>query len=188
MVAITEALKEWAIIVKALEAGDTILLLRKGGIREEKGQFKVPLEKALLYPTYEHQQPHLLKPEYTSYVTPVKSGWHPQTISLRSWVNITHVFVSSEESVIKDLYPHHIGSQDFAEKRLHWKPHQPLYLLLLRVYKLPQPKIISYCQEYAGCRSWIQLKNEISLDDSFPVLEQKQYNNQVDRIKCLIKN
>ena len=50
------ALKEWAVAIKALEAGKTIMLLRKGGIHERGGCFHVPQREVLLYPTYEHQQ------------------------------------------------------------------------------------------------------------------------------------
>jgi len=53
----THALKEWA-AVDALEQGKTImLLLRKGGIHEQGGRFKVAQNQILLYPTHEHQQP-----------------------------------------------------------------------------------------------------------------------------------
>lgn len=55
------ALKEWAVAVDALAEGKTILLLRKGGIKEEGNRFRVAYEEILLYPTYEHQQPNLLK-------------------------------------------------------------------------------------------------------------------------------
>ena len=60
----THALKEWAVATDVLERGETILLLRKGGIREEGKHFRVAHDEVLLYPTYEHQQPHLLKPQY----------------------------------------------------------------------------------------------------------------------------
>ena len=42
------ALKEWNIAVKALEKGQTILLLRKGGIKEISGQFQVNHNPVLL--------------------------------------------------------------------------------------------------------------------------------------------
>ncbi|MEO1671947.1 MAG: DUF1802 family protein, partial [Cyanobacteria bacterium J06631_2] len=71
---LTHTLKEWAIAVDALSQGRTIMLLRKGGIRERG--FQVKYSPVWLYPTYEHQKPNLLKPEYVTQVTPVESGWH----------------------------------------------------------------------------------------------------------------
>ena len=82
------ALKEWAVATDALERGETIVLLRKGGIREEGKHFRVAHDDVLLYPTYEHQQPHLLKPHYSALVQPVPSGWHPETVRIGAWARI----------------------------------------------------------------------------------------------------
>ena len=35
------AFKEWAVVVDALGQGEQVLILRKGGIREERGEFHV---------------------------------------------------------------------------------------------------------------------------------------------------
>ncbi|MGC1218532.1 MAG: DUF1802 family protein, partial [Phormidesmis sp.] len=59
---ITAALKEWSVAVDALAAGETILLLRKGGIKEDNGQFSAQADRAMLFPTFEHQRRDLLKP------------------------------------------------------------------------------------------------------------------------------
>ena len=102
------ALKEWKIAIQALEQGQTILLLRKGGIREQGGKFKVAQDKILLYPTFEHQQPTLLKPEYANQVQLVSSGWHPQTVKISSFAEITDILSwnnSQDQSLIDALMP-----------------------------------------------------------------------------------
>ena len=53
----TYALKEWAIVVDALIRGEQIIVLRKGGISEGPGGFKVDQPEFLLFPTLFHQQP-----------------------------------------------------------------------------------------------------------------------------------
>ena len=58
------ALKEWSLAVEALAQGEQILILRKGGIRETEKDFKVIHPEFLLYPTYEHQNSDLIKPQY----------------------------------------------------------------------------------------------------------------------------
>src|ERR1700740_3298907 len=50
------AFKEWAIIVDALGRGEQIVILRKGGISEGRGGFKVEQPRFLLFPTLFHQQ------------------------------------------------------------------------------------------------------------------------------------
>src|SRR6267143_5866898 len=50
------AFKEWAIVVDALGRGEQIIILRKGGIREDQGGFKMDHSQFLLFPTLFHQQ------------------------------------------------------------------------------------------------------------------------------------
>jgi hypothetical protein len=180
------ALKEWAVAVEALASRKTILLLRKGGIRERQGRFSVEFDRVLLYPTYEHQQPHFLKPEYAYRAIPVESGWHPQSISISGWAQITHVWQVSEPAIVEALMPYHIWNDRFVGERLRWKPHQPLYVLLLRVYRLEKIAEIPYRPEYGGCRSWIDLEESIAIPENDPVLKDDDYTRQVDRIREIV--
>ncbi len=185
---ITHALKEWAVAVDALEQGKTIMLLRKGGIHEQGGRFKVAQDQILLYPTYEHQQPLLLRHEYASQVTAVPSGWHPETIRIGSWAEITDILPVSDETIVKALLPFHIWNEQFISDRLKWKPRQPLYILLLRTYKLAEAQIISYRSEYGGCKSWIDLAESISIEDAVPVLNDAEYTQLVAEIRGITGN
>jgi hypothetical protein len=184
----TNALKEWAVAVNALEQGKTVMLLRKGGIKEESNRFQVANEQILLYPTYEHQQPHLLKTEYANQVKPVNSGWHPETVRIGSWAKITEILQVSEQATVSALLPYHIWNEQFAAERFNWKPRQPLYILLLRAYQLLEPLQIAYQQKYGGCRSWIDLIEPISIQDTLPVLTDQDYSQQVSQIKQVIND
>ncbi len=180
------ALKEWAVAINALENGKTIMLLRKGGIHEHNGRFQVAHHQVLLYPTYEHQQPFLLKPKYANLVFPVTPGWHPETVPIGSWAEITDILPVSDESVVNALLPFHIWNENFICDRLKWKPRQPLYILLLRTYKLPQPQEIPYNPKYGGCKSWIDLAQPISTENATPVLSDSLYSQIVEEIRSII--
>jgi len=184
------ALKEWNIAIQALEQGETIILLRKGGIREQGGKFQVDHDKILLYPTFEHQQPTLLKPEYANLVQPVSSGWHPETVKISSFAEITDILSwnnSQNESLINSLTKFHIWNEIFVRDRLQFKPQQPLSILLLRTYKLEKVYNIPYHPSYGGCRSWIELQETISLDNIVPVLTQEDYDQQVSTIDQILQ-
>ena len=182
----THALKEWAVAVDALESGKTIVLLRKGGIREEGNQFKVAQDEILLYPTFEHQQPDLLKPEYAGKISPVESGWHPETVRIGAWAKITDIFMVSYEPSVKALLPYHIWNEQFVSDRLKWKHRQPVYILFLRTYQLAQPKFIPYLPEYGGCKSWIDLVEPVSIADATPALSDSEYIKQATAIRAAI--
>ena len=179
---LTHAFKEWAVAVEALATGKTIMLLRKGGIRETHQNFQVQHQKVWLYPTYEHQKPHLLKPEYATNVTIVESGWHPETVTIRSYAEITQVLAVNKLETLQVLYPYHIWNQQMIRDRLKWKASQALSLLFLRVYNLPQPLSISYDSSYGGCKSWIDLVTPISLAGLTPILDKNTYQNKVREI------
>ncbi|MEG4503026.1 DUF1802 family protein [Microcoleus sp. F6_B4] len=184
----TRALKEWNVAVNALEQGQTIVLLRKGGIREQAGKFNVTDKQVLLYPTFEHQQPDLLKPEFAPQVNSVESGWHPEVIRIGSWAEITDVFLVAWEPAITALFPYHIWNENFVSDRLKWKPNQPIYILLLRAYRLAEIREIPYLPEYGGCRSWIDLADAISLEGSQAVLSDREYIERSNEIRNLIAN
>jgi hypothetical protein len=180
------ALKEWAIAIDALENGNTIMLLRKGGIHEKNGRFQVAHEQVLLYPTFEHQQAFLLKSEYANCVCPVTSGWHPETVRIGSWAEITEILPVSDESIVNRLLPFHIWNEHFISDRLKWKACEPLYILLLRTYKLPQAPEIPYRPKYGGCKSWIDLEQGIDVENAEPVLSESGYQQLVAEIRQII--
>ncbi|MEM6611918.1 MAG: DUF1802 family protein [Cyanobacteria bacterium P01_C01_bin.72] len=181
---LTHALKEWAIAVDALSQGKMIMLLRKGGIRERG--FQVKHSPVWLYPTYEHQKPNLLKPEYATQVTPVASGWHPETVTIKSCGEITETILVSSKAQIAALQSYHVWNEQMVGDRLKWQPRMPLAVLLLRVYCLPKPKTIVYDSAYGGCKSWIELKETISSDNLRPVLEDDEFSQQIEQIKTAI--
>ncbi|MHC5611393.1 MAG: DUF1802 family protein [Nostoc sp.] len=180
------ALKEWAVAINALESGKTIMLLRKGGIHERNGNFQVAYKQILLYPTYEHQQAFMLKAEYANGVYPITSGWHPETVRIGSWAEITDILPVSDEFIVNGLLPFHIWNEHFISDRLKWKPRQPLYILLLRTYKLPQEQEIPYYPKYAGCKSWIDLNQPIELQAAKPVLSNSAYTQLVETIRGIV--
>lgn len=162
------------------------MLLRKGGIKEQNGRFQVAHEQVLLYPTFEHQQPFLLKPDYADGVFPVTSGWHPETVRIGSWAEITDILPVSDESIVNSLLPFHIWNEQFISDRLKWKSRQPLYILLLRTYKLAQVTEIPYHTQYGGCKSWIDLTQEIDVQNAQPVLSESRYQQLVGEIRDIV--
>src|SRR3954453_990960 len=58
------ALKEWAIVCKAIEDGKQVLLFRKGGIMEYRNGFELKHKVFFLFPTFEHQSIDSIQNEY----------------------------------------------------------------------------------------------------------------------------
>ena len=178
------ALKEWAVFVKALEQGGQILLLRKGGIREEGRSFTPAHSSFLLFPTYEHQREDLLKEPYRkNLIPPSGMGAKPENVTFTHWAQQAEVINLSEEEALTRISPYHIWTNDYAQKRLRWKPSQPLSLMLLRVYRLGNPQTVANLPAYGGCKSWVSLESEIPLGRLTPVMSEEEFQTTVAEIK-----
>ncbi len=177
------ALKEWAAFVAALQQGGQLLLLRKGGIREEGKKFLPAHPSFLLFPTYEHQKKDLLKPPFQANVELPANGAKPSTVTFTHWAKLHEAIEISEENALESISPFHIWSDDYAHKRLRWKPRQPLWLLILRVYSLGEPETVPNLPAYGGCKSWITLQEPVPLGDLTPVMSETEFNNAVAQIK-----
>lgn len=187
MAPLTTALKEWSIAVEALLSGDLILLLRKGGLREKAGRFQAQVgDRALLMPTLEHQKPHWLKPPWRDRVdSPAAAQPASHAITLGGWAEITHLHALTDAPQVHQLTPHHIWTSQWAQERMAWQPDRPIYLLLLRVYRLPVPQTVPNHPSYGGCRSWVGLQTALSSKDSTPVLSDQVYG---DRVQTVLKH
>ncbi len=181
---LSHALKEWSAAVDGLTQGETSILLRKGGIRERR--FQVPHRQVWLYPTYEHQQPHLLKERWAKQVQPVPSGWHPEAVTIKAWAAITHIYAVTHLPAIEALLPFHIWQPTFVSERLRWKSGQPLLVLLLRTYRLEHPFTLPWRDSYGGCRSWIELEPPYPTLPSRPVLSDREHQSLTARLQPLL--
>jgi hypothetical protein len=157
---LNHALKEWAVAVEALERGETALVVRKGGIREKA--FAVPKTRFLLFKGYEHQNEEQLKPSYHDLLHSIPKLKDDGPVIFTSFAEVHAAYEISEAEELEALDPHHIWAHEYAESRLKWRPKKPLTVLVLRTYLLPEPVEFEYQAEYGGCKSWIELPDNVS--------------------------
>ncbi|MCS7463660.1 DUF1802 family protein [Paenibacillus doosanensis] len=180
------ALKEWAVAVEALRSGRQILIMRKGGIREETRDFQVESESFYLFPTYEHQKKQWMKPEHQADLDKTLEGWSPQDteVTIRCYAELFEDILIADQQQLNQLSEYHIWTDSFAEERLKWKRAKPLHVMLLRIYELSEPVRIPVVPEYNGCKSWIQLKDAALKEvRRKPVLSDAEFEAAVARIK-----
>ena len=154
----TPALKEWAVICHALLLGEQIIDLRKGGLREDGRHFTVTTRDAWLYPTVEHQRAELLKAPYAHWMELAAGSPVASDITLHGWVEIVEAHSISSAEILDALTPKVIWSQEYAASRFTWKSRDPLWVLIMRAYRLQQPITIEWSAQYGGCTSWVDLE------------------------------
>lgn len=178
------ALKEWAVAVGVMGRGDQILMLRKGGVHRDDKEFRVVHPEFFLYPTFEHQRTDLLKEGYSGDLAETLAANDiPGLVTVEYWCQVTDKFQLSDEEVLDTLSPYHIWTDDYARKRLHWRPRQPLTVALLRLYRLQQPQALPVLDEYHGCKSWVELGQDVPIGYAEPVLSDSEYDERTGVIR-----
>lgn len=184
------AFKEWASIVGALSEGRQILILRKGGIREESGEFRLEHDEFFLFPTYEHQNQSDLKPEaHQSLESALKTKPDSNSLPIRYYVKTEGVIQMTDEVELERLRPYHVWSDEAVTKRFHYGRQIGLYVIMCRVFKLPSAHAIRVTPEYAGCKSWVELTEKLSTQGAKPVLSEVEFQRQLEAINSsLVKS
>lgn len=174
------ALKEWDVVCRALETGRQIILLRKGGISELGGRFEVEHRQFLMFSTFLHQSRDMLKPEAHD-----ELGAHsaePAMITLRIAAEVTDIVALADRRQMDALDAEHIWTPVLINARFNYKPRNPLYLLLVRAYRLVEPVTIPNTAAYAGCKSWVPLEQSIDVTGARPVVDEQTYQSRKLRI------
>jgi len=154
----TPACKEWAVIVRALLAGEQILDVRKGGLREEGRHFDLQSKRLWLYPTAEHQKSELLKPAYRRWVDEsIAAAPGEGDVRVDGWADVVKVATITDPDDLDKIAGKFIWTTDYAASRLSWKKRDPLWILALRVHRLLEPITVPWRDEYGGCTSWVEL-------------------------------
>lgn len=166
------ALKEWAIICRALEEGKQSILLRKGGVLEYKKGFEISQKIFLLYPTFEHQSKEYLQPNYLENFELLVEAKNSNTNNdklntIRILASIEEIHEFCDETTLSKLEKYHIWNERYLQSRMNYNPKKPMNALFLRVYKLPKPISIDVKPEWAGCKSWIKIELSKRYGDSY---------------------
>jgi len=179
-----DALKEWATIVTALENGEQTVILRKGGILETASGFKIEARKFFLFPTFEHQEEKNLKPQFRNYLDIVKQN-HPQNEhnKITSYAEVVdEVDIKSKEK-INALSQFHIWSDSYIDERVNWMSEKPIKAVFLKVYKISEMKI-PIKSEYHGCKSWININEDIQTGKQ--VLSEEELNSRLEKFREIV--
>jgi hypothetical protein len=175
------ALKEWALVISALLEGRQTILLRKGGILEAANQFELEHGSFLLFPTYVHQDPRMVKAAYRAGLT--SASGEPEAIAIRGFGRVARVFEVPSRQGLEALDNLHVWDAPLLDMRFNYRPEKPLYLVVVRAFRLTEAVTIRNTLEYAGCRSWVPLREEIKTIAASAVMASAAIESQIARIE-----
>jgi hypothetical protein len=166
------ACKEWAVICRALAEGRQALLLRKGGIAETGGEFRLEHPRFWLYPTYVHQQRAGIKPEALPLLEHVEAERPPAgVVRLTHFAEVAGTYQVHDLALAPLLNHLHLWSEETVASRFAYR-RPGLTVLAVRVWKATQAVDLAETPEYAGCRSWVDLGRELPTEGAVPVQDE----------------
>jgi hypothetical protein len=169
-------LKEWDVVCRALARGRQILLLRKGGIYEASSGFELEHNQFLLFPTFVHQNLASLKSEVHADFSP--QSQEPEMVNLSVAAVASDIVRLTDRAQMAALDDQHIWASPLIDMRFNYRPDNPLYLLLVRVYALWSPMVLKNTPAYAGCKSWVPLEQATATTGAKPVLDDASYEQR----------
>jgi hypothetical protein len=181
------ALKEWAVICRALAEGKQSLVFRKGGVDDPDGEFRLERKQFWLYPTYVHQQRSGIKPEFHNLMKQAEEEKPPSgMIRISHFAEVTGIYHLHDMVGAMLLRPYHIYSDDTVHARFAYR-FPGLHALVLRVCRSPQVFEIPELERYAGCRSWVDLDEALTNVEAAPVLADEDFKNFERELNHLLK-
>ncbi|HEX8325639.1 MAG TPA: DUF1802 family protein [Tepidisphaeraceae bacterium] len=171
--ALDVALKEWHAVTRALASGRQCVLLRKGGIRETEGVFQTEHMRFVLFPTWLHQKVDWIKPEDRG--DAVARNAEPDELPIDTWAEVSDVVRVPNRAAMDALSDQHLYLPPLIDMRFDYKPHNPLYVLIVRAWRLPQALTIANTPAYAGCRSWVPLDRAIDVSGSTAAVDDAAF-------------
>jgi len=162
------SLKEWSTVIDALGRGDQVILIRKGGIADPK--FGVEANEFYLYPTYFHQG----------------ETEHRPSVSITHWCEVVRTWSVRDRELVNRLGRLVAIPGETLEARYNFRADQALHVIGVRAYTLPRPATVAFRDEYAGCKSWLSVDDEVDVAGSVAVLSESVLQAKLAAIDSIL--
>ena len=108
----------------------------------------------------------------------------PDRVRIRAWAEVAGHFTIDDPRTVDALSPFYVWTPDYAEKRLGWRRHQSLHVLLLRTHRIPRPVTVKVRDEYAASHPWVELQRDLPFEGT-PVLSDAEFERASEEIRAI---
>ena len=170
-----KALKEWGTVVEALSDGIQIILIRRR--RPAHNEF-------FFYPTYGPKQTkRSFQKEFYRIYDKAMASKLGRKVEIKCYAQVKETVEINDVERLKDLSDYYIWTPSHVEDYFKKSKHPKVYVLVLRAFQLPKPKIVDI---FPGI-SWVNLPEPISTIDCIPVLTDEEFSNRMNEIKAKLE-
>jgi hypothetical protein len=179
------AFKEWGVVVDALSCGEQILILRKGGLRENRGEFDVDHPSFWLFPTQFHEAERSVIASKRPALQELAKTAPDDCVDIQFYAVADPVVHLTDIAMLGRLQGRHIWAEHVLQQRFEFGREPGLHALFVRVYQLSRRERLPLRENYGGCKSWVQLERVVAGGAS-PVLDDAEFTRQRDAILELV--
>ena len=162
------ALKEWASVIDALDRGEQVVLIRKGGLADP--HFGLEADRFYLFPTNYHDA----------------GGGEPTHVPITHWAEVVRTWQVRDLDTLYRLEPVVAMDRATLDTRYKFRPDQAINVIAVRAWRLAKPVSVTMTDAYAGCRSWVSVDEEIDIDGSVPALADAQLQVKIESVDALL--
>jgi hypothetical protein len=181
------ALKEWAVLCDAMARGDIIAMVRKGGIREQRGGFAVRHDRFVLYPTFFHERDGELAPRFRDTLAISHAAQPPSGVVRLSLVaDVAAVWHVRDLEVLRAIESDHGLAWEAVESRFHYRGVPGVQVVAVRVSRLGSVTELPEVRRYAGCVSWVELDEDVDVSGARPVVDGALFDARLARMRAVL--
>ena len=174
-------------MIDALGRGEQIIILRKGGIHEGRDGFQVDQPEFWMFSTLFHQQGESVTAESGARFTSLAAEFPPEdTLRIKYFAIVADWRKLENEEAALQLDGQHILKENVIRDRFSWGRELGIFALAVRVHRLPQPIDIPMLKEYGGCKSWIDLAEELTIEGATPVLDDATFEAKLTQFQSAL--
>ena len=129
-----KALKDWSTIISALGKGSQTILIRRPAFRVSYNEF-------LLYPTYGHSKDKI-KEEYHPLFEESMSSRPSEGVKIEYLARCEKIVPTNDPHKLRELSSYYVWTKEHVEKYFEDTKERKLNVLILRIYSLPEPRIV----------------------------------------------
>lgn len=181
------ALKEWAVLARAMGRGEMIAMVRKGGIREQRAGFSVRHDRFLLYPTYFHEKAAELQPRFIAALdeaAEVRPA--PGVIRIELVAQVAAVWRVGALEPLRGIEHEHGLAWPAVESRFHYRGKPGVQVVAVRIARLAEPVELPEIRRYAGCVSWVELDTHVDVAAARDVIERGEFDDRLARLRDVL--
>jgi hypothetical protein len=139
-------------------------------------------QRFLLFPTLFHQQRESVIPAAQARYDQIAPLFPPpDRLRLEWFAEVAAARQLHSPAQAGALRGQHVWRDEVIAQRFDWGKDKSIFALAARVFRLPQTIELPLLPAYGGCKSWVELGQDISTDGAEPVLTNSAFEAGLNR-------